>query len=136
LFLPFEISAYCNDSHLGSKITFGQVFKHKILCHFIFSKYAISVERKSSLKNLKYKLTNRQLKKFLFLSFYDDDGHQVMAKALMAFYQVDKQTHTASFWRKAVENNFKKGPLKQHPSQMWFNLGQQFQRRRFKCDLL
>jgi len=65
--LPFEISAFCNGSHLGSKITFGQVFEHKILVHFIFSKYSISVERKSSLNNLKYKLTNRQLKKLYFL---------------------------------------------------------------------
>jgi len=32
--LPFEISAYSNGSHLGSKITFGQVFDHKIVCHF------------------------------------------------------------------------------------------------------
>ena len=44
-----------------------QVFEHKILGHFVFSKYEISVERKSSLKNLKYKITNRQLKKFIFL---------------------------------------------------------------------
>jgi hypothetical protein len=65
--LPFEISAFCNGSHLGSKITFGQVFEHKILGHFIFSKYSISVERKSSLNNLKYKSTNRQLKNLYFL---------------------------------------------------------------------
>ena len=37
----------------------------------------------------------------LDVKVYDDDGHQVMAKAHMIFYQVDKQTHTASFWCKA-----------------------------------
>jgi hypothetical protein len=27
-------------------------------------------------------------------------------------------------------------PPRDHPSQVWFNLVQRFQRRRFKCDLL
>jgi hypothetical protein len=35
----------------------------------------------------------------------------------------------------AVGHNIEKGPLKDHPSQICFNLVQQFQRR-FKCDLL
>ena len=31
----------------------------------------------------------------LNVKVYDDDGHQVMVKAHMAFVQVNKQTHTA-----------------------------------------
>jgi hypothetical protein len=36
----------------------------------------------------------------------------------------------------AVGHNIERGPPKDHPSQICFNLVQQFQRRRFKCDLL
>ena len=36
----------------------------------------------------------------------------------------------------AVEHNFERDPPSDHPCQVWFNLVQQFQRRRFKCDLL
>jgi hypothetical protein len=31
---------------------------------------------------------------------------------------------------------FERDPLRDHPCQVWSNLVQQFQRRRFKCDLL
>jgi uncharacterized protein YjiS (DUF1127 family) len=36
----------------------------------------------------------------------------------------------------AVGQNFEKDPPRDHLSQVWFNLVQWFQRRRFKCDLL
>jgi hypothetical protein len=36
----------------------------------------------------------------------------------------------------AVGHNFEMGLPKDYPSQIWFNLVQWFQRRRFKCDLL
>ena len=36
----------------------------------------------------------------------------------------------------AVGHNFEMGLPKDHPCQVWFNLVQRFQRRRFKCDLL
>jgi hypothetical protein len=36
----------------------------------------------------------------------------------------------------AVRHNFERDPPKDHPCQVWFNLVQRFQRRRFKCDLL
>jgi hypothetical protein len=36
----------------------------------------------------------------------------------------------------AVGNNFEMGLPKDYPSQIWFNLVQQFQRRRFKCESL
>ena len=36
----------------------------------------------------------------------------------------------------AVRNNIERGPPKDHPSQICFNLVQRFQRRRFECDLL
>jgi hypothetical protein len=36
----------------------------------------------------------------------------------------------------AVRHNIEKGPPKDRPSQICFNLVQRFQRRRFKCDLL
>ena len=36
----------------------------------------------------------------------------------------------------AVGHNCERGPFKDHPSHIWFNLVQQFQRRRFKCDIL
>ena len=36
----------------------------------------------------------------------------------------------------AVGHNNKRGPPKDHPSQICFNLVQRFQRRRFKSDLL
>jgi hypothetical protein len=36
----------------------------------------------------------------------------------------------------AVGHNFEMGLLKDNPSQIWFNLVQRFQRRRFECDLL
>jgi hypothetical protein len=36
----------------------------------------------------------------------------------------------------AVRHNFERDPPKDHPCQVCFNLVQQFQRRRFKCDLL
>jgi hypothetical protein len=35
----------------------------------------------------------------------------------------------------AVEHNIERGPPKDHPSQICFNLFYRFQRRRFKCDL-
>ena len=35
---------------------------------------------------------------------------------------------------RTVGHNFKRGPHKDNPSQIWFNLVQQFQRR-FKCDI-
>ena len=37
---------------------------------------------------------------------------------------------------RAVGHNFEKGPLKDHPSQILFNLVLQFHRIRFKYDLL
>jgi hypothetical protein len=36
----------------------------------------------------------------------------------------------------AVGHNFERDPPRDHPSQVWFNLVQRFQRRRFKCDLI
>jgi hypothetical protein len=36
----------------------------------------------------------------------------------------------------AVGHNFEREPPRDHPCQVWFNLVQRFQRRRFKCDLL
>jgi hypothetical protein len=36
----------------------------------------------------------------------------------------------------AVGHNFEREPPRDHPCQIWFNLVQRFQRRRFKCDLL
>ena len=35
----------------------------------------------------------------------------------------------------AVGHNFEMDPPKDHPCQVWFNLVQRFQRKRFKCDL-
>ena len=34
----------------------------------------------------------------------------------------------------AVEPNFEWDPPRDHPCQVWFNLVQGFQRRRFKCE--
>jgi hypothetical protein len=34
----------------------------------------------------------------------------------------------------AVGHNFEREPPRDHPCQVWFNLVQWFQRRRFKCD--
>ena len=36
----------------------------------------------------------------------------------------------------AVGHNFEMGLPKDYPCQVWFNLVQPFQRKRFKCDLL
>jgi len=36
----------------------------------------------------------------------------------------------------AVRHNFEMGLPKDYPSQIWFNLVQRFQRRRFKCERL
>ena len=36
----------------------------------------------------------------------------------------------------AVGHNFERDPPRDHLCQVWFNLVQRFQRRRFKCDLL
>jgi hypothetical protein len=36
----------------------------------------------------------------------------------------------------AVGHNIEMGLPKDYPCQVWFNLVQQFQRKRFKCDLL
>ena len=36
----------------------------------------------------------------------------------------------------AVGHNFEMGLHKDYPCQVWFNLVQWFQRKRFKCDLL
>jgi hypothetical protein len=36
----------------------------------------------------------------------------------------------------SVGHNFEKDPPKDHPCQVWFNLVQGFQRRRFKCESL
>jgi hypothetical protein len=41
-----------------------------------------------------------------------------------------------TYIRGAVGHNIEKGTPKDHPSQICFNLVQQFQRRSFKCDLL
>ena len=35
-----------------------------------------------------------------------------------------------------VGHNFERDPPKDHPCQVWFNLVQGFQRRRFKCESL
>jgi hypothetical protein len=35
----------------------------------------------------------------------------------------------------AVRHNFERDPPRDHPYQVWFNLVQRFQRRRFKCEL-
>jgi hypothetical protein len=37
---------------------------------------------------------------------------------------------------RAVRHNFERDPPKDHPCQVWFNLVQGFQRRRFKCESL
>ena len=37
---------------------------------------------------------------------------------------------------RAVGHNFEMVLCKDYPSQIWFNLVQRFQRRRFKCDPL
>jgi hypothetical protein len=37
---------------------------------------------------------------------------------------------------RAVGHNFERDPPRDHPCQVWFNLVQRFQRRRFKCDIL
>jgi hypothetical protein len=36
----------------------------------------------------------------------------------------------------AVGHKFERDPHRDHPCQVWLNLVQRFQRRRFKCDLL
>jgi hypothetical protein len=36
----------------------------------------------------------------------------------------------------SVGHNFERGPPKDHPCQVWFNLVQVFQRGRFKCESL
>jgi hypothetical protein len=36
----------------------------------------------------------------------------------------------------AVGYNFERDPPRDHPCQVWFNLVQRFQRRRFKCESL
>ena len=36
----------------------------------------------------------------------------------------------------AVAHNFERDPPRNHPCQVWFNLVQRFQRRRFKCEML
>ena len=36
----------------------------------------------------------------------------------------------------AVGHNFVRDPPRDHPCQVWFNLVQRFQRRRFKCEKL
>ena len=35
---------------------------------------------------------------------------------------------------RAVGQNFERGPPKDHPCQVWFNLVPRFQRRRLKCE--
>jgi hypothetical protein len=37
---------------------------------------------------------------------------------------------------RSVGHNFERDPPKHHPCQVWFNLVQGFQRRRFKCESL
>ena len=37
---------------------------------------------------------------------------------------------------RSVGHNFERNPPKDHPCQVWFNLVQKFQRRRFKCKSL
>jgi hypothetical protein len=37
---------------------------------------------------------------------------------------------------RAVGHTFERDPPRDHPCQVWFNLFQRFQRKRFKCDLL
>ena len=37
---------------------------------------------------------------------------------------------------RAVGHTIERGPHKDHTSQIWFNLVQWFQKRRFKCDRL
>jgi hypothetical protein len=39
-------------------------------------------------------------------------------------------------WRAGLSDTILKGTHQDHPCQVWFNLVQRFQRRRFKCDLL
>ena len=37
---------------------------------------------------------------------------------------------------RTVRHNCERDPLKDHPCQIWFNLVQGFQRRKFKCESL
>jgi hypothetical protein len=52
------------------------------------------------------------------------------------------KAHHYALWRPswmeggAVGHNFERDPTRDHPCQVWFNLVQRFQRRRFKCNLL
>jgi hypothetical protein len=48
----------------------------------------------------------------------------------------DKRSHLHLLESGAVGHDFERDPPRDHPCQVWFNLVQQFQRRRFKCDLL
>ena len=53
-------------------------------------------------------------------------------------------SYLGTFWLKieqfwpfeeiSVGHNFERDPPRVHPCQVWFNLVQRFQRRRFKCD--
>jgi hypothetical protein len=41
-----------------------------------------------------------------------------------------------SVWRAELSDTIERGPPKDHPCQVYFNLVHRFQRKMFKCDLL
>ena len=66
---------------------------------------------------LKIKLRIEQFWPFEEISIFSNGGHLGYRTAL-------------------TDTIFERDPLRDHPRQVWFNLVQRFQRRRFKCDLL
>jgi hypothetical protein len=52
------------------------------------------------------------------------------------FWQFEEISIFSNSGGGAVGHNFERDPPRDHSCQVWFNLVQRFQRRRFKCDLL
>jgi len=62
----------------------------------------------------------------------------IYKKAAMDYWNIFYFKQLQPSWMEGgvVGHKFQRGPPKDHPSLIWFNLVQWFQRRRFKCESL
>ena len=100
----------------------------------LYNRYK-SVERKILHKNTKYML----IYSFSCRCSYNLSSFWFIIKQQWTIEEISIFSNSSEpSWMEggAVGHNFERNPPRDHPCQVWFNLVQRFQRRRFKCDLL
>ena len=118
------------------KIISTQISEQKILLWFLShnipkrNKLAEKISQKNPEYMLNYSLPYSC--SYNLSSFWFVIKRKLTTKEISIFSNSSHFEWSAGFVGPTIE----RGPPKDHPSQICFNLVQQFQRRRFKCDLL